>query len=170
MRDAEVGDQCSAGACLEEDVVRLDVTMDDASTVRIGQRPRDLAQHACGVGGWQWPTRAESLAKRLALHVAHDEEDEAARFTYAMNGDDVGVRESSGRASLTNKAFARLVCEGQVRRKHLDGDVAIQLHIAREIDHAHPAPAELALERVLASQRALQIHELDGKLSHVRQG
>jgi hypothetical protein len=38
---------------------------------------------------------------------------------------------------------------GQRRGQDLDSDVAIQLHIAREVDHAHSATPELALERVL---------------------
>jgi hypothetical protein len=53
--DAEVGDQRAAGARLQEDVVRLDVAVDDAAAVRVGERPRHLAQHAGGVGRREGP-------------------------------------------------------------------------------------------------------------------
>jgi hypothetical protein len=53
-----------------------------------------------------------------------------------------------------------------VRREDLDGDVAIELHLAREVDHAHAATAQLALERVLTGQGGLQVEELGGGMRH----
>ena len=63
------------------------------------------------------------------------------------------------RASRTNRSRA---CRGtgEVGRQDLDGDVAIELHVAREVDHPHAATAELALERVLTGQGGLQVEEL----------
>ena len=54
----------------------------------------------------------------------------------------------------------------EVRREHLDGDVAVELHVAREIDDPHPAAAELALERVLAGERRLELEEIGVGLRH----
>jgi hypothetical protein len=48
----------------------------------------------------------------------------------------------------------------------LDGDVAVELHVAREVDHSHAAAAELALERVLTGQGGLQVEEFGGRLRH----
>ena len=42
LRDAEVGDD--RGAAGEQHVVRLDVAMDDAALVRVGERARDVAR------------------------------------------------------------------------------------------------------------------------------
>ena len=64
--------------------------------------------------------------------------------------------------------LARRGGAGEVGRQDLDGDVAIQLHIAREVDHSHAAAAELALERVLTGQCGLQVEELGGGISHHR--
>ena len=166
VRDAEVGHQRAAGARLEQDVVRLHVAVHDAASVRVGERPRHLAQHARRVGRRERAARAESLAERLALHVAHDEEDEAARLADAMDRDDVRVREAGRRARLAQESLARLGGAREVRRQDLDGDVAIELHVAREVDDAHAAAAELALERVLAGQGGLQVEELGGGIGH----
>ena len=108
VRDAEVGHQRAARARLEQDVVRLHVAVHDAAPVRVRERPRHLAQHARRVGGRKRTARAQSLAERLALDVAHDEEDEAARLADAMDRDDVRVREAGGRARLAHEPLARL--------------------------------------------------------------
>jgi len=155
-----------AGTGLQQDVVRLDVPMDDAAAVRVRERPGDFAQHARGIGRWERAARAESLSERLALHVAHDEEDEAARRSDAVDGDDVRVRESRGRARLAHEAFARVGRAREVGWQGLDGDVAVQLHVAREVHDAHPPAAELALERVLSGEGRLKLEEFAGVLCH----
>jgi hypothetical protein len=54
-----------------------------------------------------------------------------------------------------------------VRGEHLDGDVAVELHVAREVDDAHPAAAELALEGVFAGEGSLEGEEVVGRKRHV---
>jgi hypothetical protein len=76
------------------------------------------------------------------------------------------MRETGGSARLADEALTRHVGEREVGRQHLDGDVAIELHIAREVDHAHSATAELALKRIFPSQRGLQGEELGGGIGH----
>ena len=51
-------------------------------------------------------------------------------------------------------------------RQDLDRDVAVELHVAREVDHPHAATTELALERVLTGQGGLQVEKLDGGMRH----
>src|SRR3954470_16935027 len=131
--DAKIGNERAARARLEHDVVGLHVPMDDPSAVRVRERPGDLSQNTRGVCRRQWTTRAKSLAERLALHVGHDEENEAARLADAVNGDDVRMREPRGCPRLSEESLARLRGASKMRRKHLDGDVAVQLHVAREI-------------------------------------
>src|SRR6185437_5799158 len=43
--------------------------------------------------------------------------------------------------------------------QHFDRHQSVQLHLAREVDDPHPPAAELALERILAGERFLQIDE-----------
>src|SRR6185295_17622534 len=106
------------------------------------------------------------FAERLAFDVAHDEEDETARFADAMDGDDVRMRETRRRLRLPYEALARRV-GGEIRRQNLDRDVAIEPHVAREVDDPHSATAELALERVLTGQGGLQIEEFGRRMGHV---
>ena len=51
-------------------------------------------------------------------------------------------------------------------RQDLDGDVAIELHLAREVDHAHAATTELALDRILTGEGGLQGEEIGGRMGH----
>ena len=101
VRDAEVGHHRAARARFEQDVVWLDVAVHDAAPMRVSERPRHFAQHARRVGRGKGAARAESLAERLALHVAHDEEDEAACLADPMDRNDVRMREAGRRAGLT---------------------------------------------------------------------
>src|SRR5690349_21375664 len=100
----EVRHHCSPGAGLEQDVVRFDVAVYDAASVRVGECPCNFAQHTRSVGWWEWSLTAESLAECLAFDVAHDEEDEAVCFTNAMDRDDVRMRESGCGARFLNEA------------------------------------------------------------------
>jgi hypothetical protein len=83
-----------------------------------------------------------------------------------MDRDDVRVREPGGRARLAQEALARLD-RREVRREHLDRDVAVELYVAREEDDAHAAAAELALKRILAGEGGLEVEEFGGRLRHV---
>jgi hypothetical protein len=85
------GHQRASRARLQQDVVRLHVAVHDAASVRVGECPGHLAQHARRVGRRQGTARAESLAERLSRDVTHDEEDAATRLADAMDRDDVGV-------------------------------------------------------------------------------
>jgi hypothetical protein len=87
-------------------------------------------------------------------------------FAHAMDGDDVRVREAGRHAGLSQESLARLRVAGEVRGQDLDGDVAIELHVAREVHDAHAAAAELALERVFAGQGSLEVKELGGWMRH----
>ena len=64
---------------------------------------------------------------------------------------------SAPRAGTPRAAPARAASAG---RKHLDRDRAREPHLAREIDHAHAAAAELAVERVLAGESGLEGDEV----------
>ena len=64
-------------------------------------------------------------------------------------------------------ALARGGIAGEVRGEDLDGDIAIELDVAREVNDAHAAAAELALERVLAGEGGLEFEEVVGGVWHL---
>src|SRR5688500_15550332 len=166
MGDAEVGHERATGACLQQDVVRLDVPMNDAAAVRVSESPGHFAHYTHGVGGREGTARAKSVAECLALHVAHDEEDETAGLTNTMNRDDVRVRQSGRCARLAHESLARCGNLRQVKREHFDCDVAIELYVAREVDDSHPPAAELALDGIFAGECGLKLEEFAGRLRH----
>src|SRR5262249_16921969 len=154
---AEISDERAARAGLEQNVVRLHIAVYDAASVRVGERPCHFAHHARGFGRRKRSACADTFAERLTFDIAHDEEDEAVRLADAMDRNDVRMREAGGHSSFTDEALSCMSLHGEVGGQNLDGDVAIELHVAREIDDAHAATAELALERVLTGQGRLQV-------------
>ena len=84
-----------------------------------------------------------------------------------MDGDDVRMREARGGPCLAKEAFTGLRTLRHVRRQHLDRDVPVELDVAREIHDAHPAAADLALERIFARQGRLQLEPFRRECVHV---
>ena len=159
--DAEVGDERALAAALEQDVLGADVAVDDARAVRVGERPGDLAQHARRLAGEQRPARADPLAERRPLDERHDHVDEARRARRrAYDGHDVRMRERGGGLRLAQERLAQLGALGERGREDLDRDGPSEPDLAREVDDAHAAAADLAVERVLAGERGLEGDEV----------
>ena len=159
LRNAEVGNERPAGPPLEQDVGRLDVAMHDAVLMRVGERPGHLLQHPHGLVGRQGPGAADPLGERLALDVPHDEERELAVLLDRMNRHDVRMGEPRGGPRLAEESRPPPRLGGLRRRQELHGHRAIQRQIPREIDHPHPAPAQLAHQGVPARESGLQRQE-----------
>jgi hypothetical protein len=108
----------------------------------------------------QSAARANALRHRFAVDEAHDEEDVSAQLVRTMDGDDVLVRERRDGSRLAYEAFAYDRIAGEMRRERLDGDEAIESHVARPIHDAHTAATDLMLDRVLSGERSRELHEL----------
>ena len=76
-RDAEVGDHRLAR--LEEDVLRLEVAMDHAAGVGVGQGVPEQGHQANGLVHRELALALEPGAQRLAFDVGHDVIKEAVR-------------------------------------------------------------------------------------------
>ena len=76
------------------------------------------------------------------------------------------VREAGCEACLSHEPLACFRIAGEVSGKDLDGDVAIELDVAREVHYSHASAAELALKRILAGQCGLQVEELVRRMRH----
>ena len=95
--------------------------------------------------------------RRRARAIAHREEidremDEEMRFHLEMEAEEL-VRsrgltpeDARRRARLANEALTGRRVVGEVGGEDLDGDVAVELHVAREVHDAHAAAPQLALE------------------------
>ena len=135
--------------------------MDDARAVRVRESPRHLAQHPGGLAWQQRTARADTLAECDPVDVRHDDVHEAATLAGGIDGNDVRVTQPRDRLRFAEKGLAQIGASGERRRQHLDRDGPSQPRLAREIDDAHAAAAELPLERVLAGQCFLHRDEID---------
>jgi hypothetical protein len=93
----------------------------------------------------------QPVPEALALHERHGVPELAARFPGIEHSEDVGMLKAGSEADLPLEPFG---AEGdrQLRVQDLEGDVAIVLEIAREVDRGHTASPELALEHVAVSE------------------
>ena len=87
--DAEVGHQRVPAA--EQDVLRLDVAMDDALPVGVGQRVGDLARDLQRVLHRELGLARQAVPQRLALDVGHDVVEEAVGLARVVQRQDVGM-------------------------------------------------------------------------------
>ena len=148
LGDAEVGEDRSAAAPLQQDVVGFDVAMDDAEGVPGAQCVRRFHHDAPGFLWWQSLAAFEARRERFTIHIRHDEVHESVgTFADGMNRHDVRVREAGRRFRLPQEAHADLLTEGQLGREHLDCHRPLEPLIAGVIDDAHAAAADLPVER-----------------------
>ena len=103
--------------------------------------------------GGSWPSALHPAGDRLAVHVAHDEVDDALGLTDRVDRHDVRMEQLAGGLRLALEALADVLLEGELGRQHLDRDPALELLVARAVDDAHAAPPDFSLEGVGGAQR-----------------
>jgi hypothetical protein len=158
-RQAEVED-LHAPVGSDEDVLGLQVAMDDALVVSSGEAIGDRSADLQCLSGWQGAA-GEPLAQRLAFEQLHHRiRDGGARprsgdvHAEIVNCQDVGMRERGDRLGLALEPGACRLVGRQVRGKHLDGDVSIELLVTRLENLAHPAGAKRRDDAVRAEASA----------------
>src|SRR5262245_5018872 len=76
---------------LEQDVLRLDVAVDNAVTVRVTQRVGDLARDRERFVDRQLTFAIETIAQRLALYKRHHVEEKSIRLARVEQRKNVGM-------------------------------------------------------------------------------
>ena len=107
-RDPEVGHLHDA-LRVDDDVVRLDVAVDDAVSVRVAQRSEDLARVGDRDRDRAEAARADELLQRPSLDVLHDDEVRAVGLAAVEDRDDVRVREAGGVRRLAAEPLDELL-------------------------------------------------------------
>ena len=125
----------------ENDILGLEVAVDDAQPVSVGQRLAQLAGNDDGClecGG-------RLLESRLPFRKLHHDVGQAVDFPGVVDGDDVGVMEARRHARLAQQALA--ILGRQVRfADELEGDVPVEQLVVGVVDDRHPAAPELGPE------------------------
>ena len=136
--DPEVGD-VHVAVSIEEEVRRLDVSMNHAVLVRAVERTGRLLEPGQGVGA-RHDTAAKTLVDGAAVDVLHDDERSSAVLGDVEDRHDVRcVRETSGRERLASETCASVVLLRVPVGEQLDGDGPRQHGIRRPIHVAHSA-------------------------------
>ena len=127
----------------DQNVPRLDVAVDQAPGMGVVQGLGDLVQNAYSPLHRQRPFPADDLGQGVPLQVLHGNEVVALQLTDVIDGDDVGVFETSSSPGFLEEALDKLLVPSEVRGQYLDGHQAVQYSVVGFEDHAHAAAADL---------------------------
>ena len=78
----------------------------------------------------------------------------SSRFLQAVDGCDIGTIQGGEDFSLTLKARQALRVSSELRRQHLDPNLALQLRVPRSVHLPHPAHANLGSDFIRAEAGA----------------
>ena len=84
----------------------------------------------------------------MPVDIPHGEVQQSVGLAGVVDAHHVRVVECRRRASLAHEALAEVLVGGQLWREDLDRRWPSQTEVARAVDDAHAATAELVLEQV----------------------
>ncbi len=147
--DPEVGDY--RVALVQQDVLRLNVAVDHPVPVSVvqclGDFPRQLERDLDVEPG----LAVEAVTQRAALDIRDHVVERPVCVARVVERENIGMAELGRHPDLAEEPL-RPQHLGQMRPQDLQSDIALVLEVAREIDHSHAAVADLALDRVSATE------------------
>ncbi len=147
-RQAEVEDLGPAVLC-DEDVGGLDVAVDDAPAVRLGEAPCDPEPELRDVGELE-RTPLHPFLECLALVAGHgDEEPAVVRLVDVVDGADVRVIERRRGARLLDEALLGVLVPRQLGGEELEGDGPLEAGVLGAVHDTHAALTELLANHVV---------------------
>ncbi len=135
----------------DQDVGRLDVAVDEASLVGIGQRLGHLAPEAKGLAHRELLLAGKTRRKRLALDYRHHVVEDPLRRARIVHGEDVGVAQLGSDLHLAQEPLGAEGL-GQLRTHHLDRHLPLVLEVLGQVDRGHPAFPEHVVDPVAIGQ------------------
>ena len=145
--DSEVGD-LGPPVGVDQHVLRLDVAVDQPRLVSARKAAADLDRVGGRLVGRQPPAFGDPLLQRHSRHVLEDDVGVALVLAGVDHPDQVGMGELSDRAGLPAEALELIGLVGDLAVEDLDRHVASERLVDSQVDHRHPAAAELGLEPV----------------------
>ena len=158
LREPEVDDLDEGvvvGDARNQHVPGLEIAVDDAVPVSLGDGAADLREHAAERLGVEGTGALEARVEAFARHVLHhDEPDVRARHrAERVDDDDVRVVQPREQPRFATEPRIGLEQHRGVRLQQLDRDRPIELAIGREQHRAHAALTELADDLVLVPEK-----------------
>lgn len=135
------------GVHIEEDIGWLDVAVDDAATVCVGEATGDGGDEVES-DGWVDGLLMGRVIEGLSLHELHDNIEHSLNVAEVVDRDKVGVIEAGHRLGLGFKRGAELGVIAELAGEDFDGDVAIEGFLACFINRAHTALGDECFEHV----------------------
>ena len=132
----------------DHDVVGLDVAVEDARVVGLGQTLGDLE------GDLDRPQEVElavgdELADGPAVDVFHGDEQDAVDFVDVVDLGDGRMGDGRGRPGLEEETAPSLGIGDEAGRDRLEGHQAVEAGVPGPVDDAHAALAELGFDPVV---------------------
>ena len=130
------------------DVRRVEVAVHDAALVRFLERQRHLQCDTQRLFRGQ-PPAGETFGEGFPLNHLHHDQLRAVDLFDLVDAGDVRMAECGQQFGLAHEACTPLLVGRQLRREHLDRDLAVQGRIDGFPDHTHPAFADLLDDAVV---------------------
>lgn len=127
---------------VDEDVVGLDVTVDHAVPVPVVEGVGDLGEDPPCLLRRQPSLAPQARPQGFIPYVAHHEVGEPFRLPERVEGNDVGMSETGGRAGLPAETLAGFALGGGVEGADLHGHQTVEYEVARKVDGTHTASSE----------------------------
>ena len=161
IRQAEV-ENLHPPVIRDEQVAGLDVAMHHAARVRRREAARDLPRVLGGLPRGKGAA-LEPLRQRLPLEDFGDDEGGVGLDADVVDRKDVGMIQPARGARLLFEPAPAHGVAGELRGKHLEGDVALQLRIARAIHLSHASCAKGAEDLETAESIPYRERHVTGK-------
>ena len=148
--DAEIEDLQDPRVAADHQVRGLDVTVDDAVPVRVGEADADLLHQGDPPRQGQRRATVDELAEGLAGDELHRDERLILVGADVVDRNDVGVLEPGGQPGLAQEPLPQILA---VDAQDLEGDLALGHWVERQIEHAHATVRNALTELVTADCR-----------------
>lgn len=146
-RQAEIGDLGNVVAG-QQDVARTQVTVHDVVFVQVGNPGQDLAHHHHCLTDGQRAAAIDPGAQRFAVDVLEHQVAHAVIGADVVQSDDVRMLQAADDARFARQ---HAVVVGGAGFQQLDGDLSLEIVVARKQHHAFATFAEHALDRVASN-------------------